>query len=259
MLSAAIAGWPLQADLAQASHGRGGDYFSINVQGALRTSAGAPILGTVRVQYSVHSHSTSDDPLYELWRGPEVETTSANGVLTLPADPPATIFTGSETFLQITVNGEKLSRRRFRDVPRAANALSLEGHPSTDFLTFDASGGLSLGGAPIIDATGKWVGDPTGLVGPQGPSGPQGAQGEPGPQGVAGLAGPAASGPRAFDAGPGQRLCRHRDAESRQRPRDRAGRRRVRRPHLRLRREEGGAGRASRDREVRGREVMPRF
>lgn len=37
------------------------------------------------------------------------------------------------------------------------------------------------GYGPIIDSSGKWVGNPTGLQGPPGPQGPQGPQGPPGP------------------------------------------------------------------------------
>lgn len=41
----------------------------------------------------------------------------------------------------------------------------------------------------VIDSEGKWVGEPTGLQGPQGPPGPQGLQGPPGPQGPPGTPG----------------------------------------------------------------------
>lgn len=54
----------------------------------------------------------------------------------------------------------------------------------------DLLGGLSIGGGLVIDATGQWVGDPTGLVGPAGPQGPQGVQGPQGPQGAQGPQGP---------------------------------------------------------------------
>jgi len=45
---------------------------------------------------------------------------------------------------------------------------------------------LSVGGAPVIDANGNWVGSPTGLVGPQGDVGPVGPQGDVGPMGATG-------------------------------------------------------------------------
>ncbi|MBI4703464.1 MAG: hypothetical protein HY744_20325 [Deltaproteobacteria bacterium] len=52
---------------------------------------------------------------------------------------------------------------------------------------------------PVINSSGKWVGDPSGLtgppgpkgdVGPQGPAGPAGSKGDPGPQGTKGDPGP---------------------------------------------------------------------
>ena len=42
----------------------------------------------------------------------------------------------------------------------------------------DVAGPVAVNGAQVIDGSGMWVGDPTGLVGPQGATGPQG---EPGP------------------------------------------------------------------------------
>jgi hypothetical protein len=45
------------------------------------------------------------------------------------------------------------------------------------------NGAVTVGTSRVIDATGKWVGDPTGLVGPQGPAGPQGPVGPQGPPG----------------------------------------------------------------------------
>ncbi len=50
-------------------------------------------------------------------------------------------------------------------------------------------GEIAIAGAPVINASGQWVGDPTGLVGPTGPQGPEGPQGPDGPQGVQGPAG----------------------------------------------------------------------
>jgi hypothetical protein len=57
-------------------------------------------------------------------------------------------------------------------------------------------GALAINGTTIIDASGNWVGSPTGLVGPQGaagpqgPAGPTGAQGPAGAQGTTGATGP---------------------------------------------------------------------
>ncbi|MCP4002323.1 MAG: collagen-like protein, partial [Gammaproteobacteria bacterium] len=59
----------------------------------------------------------------------------------------------------------------------------------------DATGGVGINGSPVIDANGQWVGNPTGLVGPQGipgndgSDGAVGATGATGAQGVAGAVG----------------------------------------------------------------------
>jgi len=49
---------------------------------------------------------------------------------------------------------------------------------------------LRAGGSAVIDSSGQWVGDPTGLVGPEGPMGPPGADGAQGPDGPEGPEGP---------------------------------------------------------------------
>jgi len=54
----------------------------------------------------------------------------------------------------------------------------------------DIAGDVAINGKKVIDSTGKWVGDPTGLVGPQGPIGLTGPTGATGPRGSTGLTGP---------------------------------------------------------------------
>ena len=53
----------------------------------------------------------------------------------------------------------------------------------------DISGAVAINGTTIINASGQWVGSPTGLVGPQGPAGPAGPQGLQGSQGATGATG----------------------------------------------------------------------
>jgi len=62
----------------------------------------------------------------------------------------------------------------------------------------DVYGDFAINGAQVIDSTGHWVGDPTGLIGPQGP------QGQPGPQGTQGETGAIGpQGPSGADGAPG--------------------------------------------------------
>ena len=49
----------------------------------------------------------------------------------------------------------------------------------------DVAGGIAISGLQIVNSQGHWVGDPTGLQGPQGPTGPQGPAGPQGPPGPA--------------------------------------------------------------------------
>ncbi|MDD5772655.1 MAG: tail fiber domain-containing protein [bacterium] len=56
--------------------------------------------------------------------------------------------------------------------------------------TFDISGNIAVNGNAVIDSTGKWVGDSTGLVGPKGDKGDTGNTGSAGPTGATGATGP---------------------------------------------------------------------
>ena len=58
---------------------------------------------------------------------------------------------------------------------------------STPDATLDVNGNVAVAGNEVINSAGQWVGDPTGLVGPQGPQGDPGSQG---PQGSIGPIGP---------------------------------------------------------------------
>jgi len=53
----------------------------------------------------------------------------------------------------------------------------------------DVYGNIAINGVVIIDASGHWVGSPTGLVGPPGPKGIQGPKGEKGDKGDKGAKG----------------------------------------------------------------------
>jgi hypothetical protein len=87
---------------------------------------------------------------------------------------------------------------------------------TTPAAKLDVNGGIAVGGTTVINSTGRWIGDPTGLIGPapahewsgtslrfrnpdgswgsyvnlQGPQGTQGPQGVAGPQGLQGPTGP---------------------------------------------------------------------
>ena len=80
-------------------------------------------------------------------------------------------------YLQIEVGAQVLApRTRLVAVPFALVAQALRGGP------VDATA-VAISGVPVIDAQGRWVGNPTGLQGPQGAAGVGGPAGPPGPAG----------------------------------------------------------------------------
>ena len=86
-----------------------------------------------------------------------------------------------------------------QDIVTTGNVGINTAAPASDL---DVHGTISVGGSAVIDASGQWVGDPTGLTGPQGPqgetgaagatgaTGSQGPEGAQGPQGETGPTGP---------------------------------------------------------------------
>lgn len=49
--------------------------------------------------------------------------------------------------------------------------------------TLDVNGDIAVSGISVINSSGQWIGDPSGLIGPQGPKGDQGDPGPAGPKG----------------------------------------------------------------------------
>ena len=127
---------------------------------------------------------------------------------------PADLFTpGSERYLEVRPleAGAPTSVLRHRIVS-APYALQAESAASVgaaaDIAGQDiAPRSVTVGGSPVIDASGQWVGAPIDVPGPAGPPGPQGPQGLPGADGAAGPIGPAGDpgpvGPPGDDGAPG--------------------------------------------------------
>ena len=168
---------------------------TITHQGRLYDTNDAPINTTLSVQFSVYDVASGG---VALWT--EVhQVTFDQGYFsvelgsTVPFD--TTVFDGSVRWLGITVgnDAEMTPRAATRSVPYALLAGDVTGdiNPSS----------VTINGTTVIDSTGQWVGDPTGLVGPQGPAGADGAQGPIGPQGATGAAG--AGGPQGLQGPPG--------------------------------------------------------
>jgi hypothetical protein len=96
------------------------------------------------------------------------------------------VFDGSTRWIGIQIDGdiEMTPRGVVGSVPYAILANDVSGHIHPD--------GVSINGyGEVIDGNGQWVGDPTGIEGPEGPAGPAGPAGPEGPAGPTGPEGPA--------------------------------------------------------------------
>ncbi|WP_081864766.1 collagen-like triple helix repeat-containing protein [Chondromyces apiculatus] len=93
-------------------------------------------------------------------------------------------------YLQITIGDEVLSpRAKLNSVPYALVCNDVRGdiNPTT----------VTVGGTPVINQNGEWIGSKAGLQGDPGPPGPPGELGPAGPQGASGSPGAqGAQGPR---------------------------------------------------------------
>jgi hypothetical protein len=175
--------------------------------GQLTDESGVPANGEYFVVASIFGSETGGSPAwFQAFSGVPV----SGGVLALILggeasllDLDSVLLGSDELWLELTIGGATLAPRfRLRAVPYArvaAFAETLGGHPPEDFLQqgdVDIAGTVAINGGLVIDGSGQWVGDPTGLVGPEGPAGPPGPEGPAGPQGEAGPAGPqGATGP----------------------------------------------------------------
>lgn len=174
---------------------------AVGYVGELQTPNGIPFSGSVSVGVSLFAAASGGDMLWtedlgtvdvELGRFDVVlGETDPNGLLTA-------LMTGGELYLEFVVAGETLApRQRVLAVPfaRVAHvAETLDGLEAADFVQWGPQGNIDVGsvsimGSPVINETGQWVGDPTGLQGPPGEDGAPGSPGPPGPPGPEGPAG----------------------------------------------------------------------
>lgn len=174
---------------------------AIPYTGQLTYSSGAPYEGTLALTVAIHGHPTATDLL---WGPVEYSDVNVeNGIFSVmlgdDSDPSLDqVWLDDETvWIQFSVGTDALSpRQRVLPVPFArvaADAARVGGLDPADLLAqgdIDLAGSFAINGSPVIDASGTWVGSPTGLVGPQGPQGDVGAQGPPGAPGTQGATGP---------------------------------------------------------------------
>ncbi len=171
-------------------------------RGRLLDPAGAPIDGELPMRFSIYEGADGGEALWS----EEADVTLIEGYyqhrLGAVQAIDRAIFDGGALWLGVAVDGDDEMRPRFRigALPYAVRAGVASGLDGGDI----SPDSVAVGGAVVIDESGRWVGDPTGLQGPQGEPGAQGPQGEPGeqgPQGEPGEQGPQGEqGPAGDDA-----------------------------------------------------------
>ena len=158
---------------------------SLTHQGRLYDEKGVPVAESTKMKFAIYDAGGT-----ELWT--ETHTVLFDDgyySVELGSQQPFSSDLWGKPSLELGItigdDPEMTPRAAIRSVPYALVSGDAVGdiHPTT----------VSIGGTTVIDAQGKWVGDPTGLLGPAGPvgpAGPIGPTGATGPEGAMGPAGP---------------------------------------------------------------------
>jgi hypothetical protein len=152
-------------------------------QGRLLDGTGVPVSGSINVTFTVYDAPTSGTTLWTETQTITLDSGYFSAILGETTPLPATVFDGSTRYLGVTVgtDTEMQPRQAVFSVPYALVA----GNATGDI----TPASVSVGGALVIDSTGKWVGPNSGLVGATGATGAAGAQGATGATGAQGATG----------------------------------------------------------------------
>ena len=160
----------------------------VHQEGVLLDNAGNAIAGPVNLRFQLFAGAAGGAAAWTETYNNTVLVEGYYSLLLGTQTPLTPAVVQASRYLQITVNGtDLLPRTQFVSVPFALVTASLYGGPVVAQNVAILVNGVST---PVIDATGRWVGNPTGLVGPVGPAGPAGAAGVAGIQGPQGPVGP---------------------------------------------------------------------
>ena len=163
---------------------------TLTYQGELNGENG-PINASYSMSFALYSSEQSQTPL---WSEDHPDVAVVDGTFTVTLGERSTLTTlgaAANLYLGITVGegAEMTPRMKVGSALQAqwaAHAQDVAGediHPNS----------VSIGETLVIDQSGQWVGDTTGLRGPEGPAGergPQGDRGQPGDRGQQGDIGP---------------------------------------------------------------------
>jgi len=153
-------------------------------QGRLFDMQGAPVTGMQDIKFTIYDLEVGGVELWSETISVDLDEGFFSAVLGQQVVLDEVVFDGSVRWLGITVGAdpEMTPLAAINSVPYAMFAGDVRGDINPSSVNIQGFG-------PVIDANGKWVGDPSGLVGPAGPAGAAGAAGAVGPAGPAGAAG----------------------------------------------------------------------
>jgi hypothetical protein len=169
---------------------------TITHQGRLFSAQGAPVGGSLDVTFTLYDAADGGAPLWT--EKHSIAFDEGYFSVELGSDKPfSNAFDGSTLYLGIQVAGdaEMSPRAKIGSVPYALLAGDVRGDITPTSVAIEGYG-------PVIDSTGKWIGDPAGLMGPTGAAGPTGPTGAAGAAGPAGPMGPPGADGAAGPAGP---------------------------------------------------------
>lgn len=157
-------------------------------QGRIEHQTNGAFTGPIAMRFALYSVATGGTAI---WSESHPQVDVHVGVFKIDLGSitpfPSTTFDGGALWLGVTAASDP------EMTPRLSVSANAYARVAADVRGPIRPSSVSIGTRTVIDSAGKWVGDPTGLRGPEGPAGPQGpagVQGPPGPQGPVGPAGP---------------------------------------------------------------------
>ena len=207
MFSRILSSFLLVASLALPSAAQAEVPPYMQYQGYLTSMADEPVSGFFSMTFGLYRDAEGGEPVWSEERE-GVEVAAGRFVVRLGDRAPidGAVFGQGQLYLQVSVEGDTLEPRE---------AVSTVAHAFHAGVADNVVGDItprtvSVGGQPVIDENGRWVGEIAGLQGPQGergevgPTGSAGATGERGPVGERGPRGDRGErGPSGLQGDPG--------------------------------------------------------
>ncbi len=133
---------------------------TIQYQGTLFDSSGAPVTGNKAIVFRIFDKSEPEDSETSLWQetlAVDISDGFFTAMLGTIVELSDDLFKESELWVELEISGETLSPRQpVSAVPWARRAFSVEGPVEATTITSD--GPMSIGDSEVVNADGQWVG-----------------------------------------------------------------------------------------------------